>query len=73
MNTKTHRSHGSFMRAAGLGRGQGQKRGVLSYRPLSTSPNGEPGVYTFEFNPNDAFPFTEIQRVHDLLVSKMPY
>ena len=72
MNTKTHRSHGSFMGAAGLGRGQGQMRGVLSYRPLSTSPNGESGVYTFEFNPNNAFPFTEIQRVHDLLVSKMP-
>ncbi len=72
MNTKTHRSHGSFMQAAGLSRGQGQMRGVLSFRPLFTSPNGEPGVYTFEFNPNDAFPFTEIKRVHDLLVSKMP-
>lgn len=72
MNTETHRSHGSFMGAAGLGRGQGQMRGVLSYRPLSTSPNGEPGVYTFEFNPNDAFPFEEIKLAHDLLVSKMP-
>ena len=72
MNTETHRSHGSFMRAAGLGRGQGQMRGVLSYRPLFTSPNGEPGVYTFEFNPNDAFPFEEIKLAHDLLVAKMP-
>ena len=72
MNTETHRSHGSFMGAAGLGRGQGQMRGVLSYRPLSTSPNGEPGVYTFEFNPNDAFPFEEIKLAHDLLVAKMP-
>ena len=72
MNTKTHRSHGSFMDAAGLRRGQGQMRGVLSYRPLSMSPNGEPGVYTFEFNPNDAFPFEEIQLAHDLLVAKMP-
>ena len=72
MNTETHRSHGSFMGAAGLGRGQGQMRGVLSYRPLSTAPNGEPGVYTFEFNPNDAFPFEEIKLAHDLLVSKMP-
>ncbi len=72
MNTKTHRSHGSFMQAAGLSRGQGQMRGVLSFRPLSTSPNGEPGVYTFEFNPNDAFPFTQIKMVHDLLASKMP-
>ncbi|RKU30829.1 hypothetical protein C6497_03905 [Candidatus Poribacteria bacterium] len=72
MNTKTHRSHGSFMNAAGLSRGQGQKRGVLVYRPLSTAPNGEHGVYTFEFNPNDAFPFEEIKQVHDLLVEKMP-
>jgi len=55
-----------------LGRGQGQMRGVLSYRPLFTAPNGEPGVYTFEFNPNDAFPFEEIKLAHDLLVSKMP-
>ena len=72
MNTETHRSHGSFMGAAGLGRGQGQMRGVLSYRPLFTAPNGEPGVYTFEFNPSDAFPFEEIKLAHDLLVSKMP-
>ena len=72
MNTETHRSHGSFMDTAGLRRGQGQMRGVLSYRPLSVSPNGEPGVYTFEFNPNDAFPFEEIKLAHDLLVAKMP-
>ena len=72
MNTETHRSHGSFMNAAGLRRGQGQMRGVLSYRPLFVAPNGEPGVYTFEFNPNDAFPFEEIQLAHDLLVAKMP-
>ncbi len=72
MNTETHRSHGSFMSAAGLRRGQGQMRGVLSYRPLSTAPNGKPGVYTFEFNPNDAFPFEEIKLAHDLLVAKMP-
>ena len=72
MNTETHRSHGSFMDAAGLRRGQGQMRGVLSYRPLSIAPNGEPGVYTFEFNPNDAFPFEDIKLAHDLLVAKMP-
>ncbi|MCG9126687.1 hypothetical protein JT359_03700 [Candidatus Poribacteria bacterium] len=72
MNTETHRSHGSFMSAAGLRRGQGQKRGVLVYRPLSLAPNGEPGVYTFEFNPNDAFPFAEIKAVHNLLIEKMP-
>lgn len=31
-----------------------------------------PGVYTFEFEPNDAFPFEEIRIAHDLLVAKMP-
>ena len=72
MNTETHRSHGSFMRSAGLERGQGQMRGVLSYRPLFMAPNGAPGVYTFEFNPNDAFPFEEIKLAHALLVAKMP-
>ncbi|MEH0007934.1 MAG: PEP/pyruvate-binding domain-containing protein [Flavobacteriales bacterium] len=71
MNTETHRSHESFMSAAGLGRGPGQMRGVLSYRPLSMAPNGTPGVYTFEFNPTDAFPFEEIKLAHDLLVAEM--
>ena len=41
MNTKTHRSHGSFMGAAGLGRGQGQMRGVLSYRRQTFNQAGE--------------------------------
>ena len=72
MNTKTHRAHMMFMQAVGLRRGGGQMRGVLIYRPLSKAPNGEPGVYTFEFEPNDSFPFEMIQIAHDLLIAKMP-
>ena len=61
------------MSAVGLkSRARDRKRGVLVYRPLSLAPNGKHGVYTFEFNPNDAFPFEEIKQVHDLLVEKMP-
>lgn len=72
MNTKTHRSHGRFMDAVGLERMRNQMSGVLSYRPLFMSPNGELGVYTFEFNPNNAFPFEKVKLAHDLLVAKMP-
>ncbi len=62
-----------FNQAVGLPRrGQGQMRGVLIYRPLFKAPNGKPGVYTFEFEPNDSFPFEKIQNAHDLLVANMP-
>ena len=72
INTKTHRAHMRFMAAAGLSRGGGQMRGVLIYRPLSKAPNGELGVYTFEFEPSDSYPFEMIQIAHDRLVAKMP-
>ena len=73
INTKTHRAHMRFMAAVGLSRGgRSQMRGVLIYRPLSKAPNGEFGVYTFEFEPSDAYPFEMIKIAHDLLVSKMP-
>ena len=70
MNTKTHRAHGAFLQAAGLGgrRGSGSMMGVLIYRPLLTSPSGQP-LYTFEFEPNDSFPFDMIQ-VADRLLSE---
>ena len=72
INTKTHRAHMRFMAAAGLARGGGQMRGVLIYRPLSKAPNGELGVYTFEFEPSDSYPFEMIKIAHDQLVAKMP-
>ena len=72
INTKTHRAHMRFMAAAGLPRGGGQMRGVLIYRPLSKAPNGELGVYTFEFEPSDSYPFEMIKIAHDQLVAKMP-
>ena len=47
-------------------------RGVLVYRPLLVAPNGTPGVYTFEYEPNDNYGFKWIKFSHDLLVEKMP-
>ena len=75
MNTKTHRAHGMFMGAVGLGsRGQGSgwMMGVLVHRPLLTSPGGQPGLYTFEFEPFDSFPFDMIEVAERLLSEYAP-
>lgn len=42
INTKTHRSHGKFMREIGIESRRGSMAGVLIYRPLKKAPNGEP-------------------------------
>ena len=74
MNTKTHRAHGGFLQVAGLGGrgGPGYMMGVLVYRPLLTAPNGQPGLYTFEFEPFDSYPFDMVQIAHNLLSEYAP-
>lgn len=73
INTKTHRAHMMFARAAGLpGRGREQMKGVLVYRPMLKSPSGKPGLYTFEFEPFDTYSFKMVKIARDTLVSKMP-
>lgn len=76
MNTRTHRSHPGFMATIGIGGGrggfggpggEGRMRGVLISWPMLQSPSGQPGLYTFEFEPNDAYSLQEIQYAHDLL------
>ena len=74
INTKTHRAHMRFMSAVGIPRarpGEGaQMRGVLVYRPRLKGSNGERGLYTFEFNPNDRYPFETIKKAYELLIAK---
>ena len=74
INTKTHRAHMRFMSAVGIPRarpGEGaQMRGVLVYRPRLKGSNGERGLYTFEFNPNDRYPFETIRKAYELLITK---
>ena len=77
MNTENFRAHPQFMRSVGLGfsgRGgqSGTMRGVLVFRPLLTAPNGQAGLYTFEFEPRDSYPFAMIRLAHDLLVEHAP-
>jgi len=50
----------------------GQMRGEIIYHPNVTAPSGEPGVYRFEFEPNDSWPFDAVQMAHELLAANMP-
>lgn len=87
MNTKTHQGHPRFMQAIGLRRGRGgpraqgppevqgggrQMRGALTYRPRVRSPSGEAGLYTFDFQPNDAFSAELLKFAQDILLEKAP-
>jgi hypothetical protein len=79
MNTIRHRNHSSFMRNYGMNArdGMGQNdgrvmRGVLVYRPLLSAPNGTAGLYTYEFEPFDRYPYDLLQVAHDELVRHAP-
>lgn len=71
MNTKNYRAHPHYMRDFGIGM-QGAVRGALTYLPRSAAPNREPGLYIFDFQPNDSYLFEEIQMFQDDLTKFMP-
>ncbi|MEM7475241.1 MAG: PEP/pyruvate-binding domain-containing protein [Planctomycetota bacterium] len=74
INTKNHRAHPIFARVVGLPfmRGGGQMKGVLIYRPSLRSPSGQPGAFTYEFEPNDAYSAEMIEICQKMLTKKMP-
>ncbi len=81
MNTETHRAHGQFARAIGLpgggggrpGQGAaGQMRGEIVYHPHVLAPSGAVGIYRFEFEPNDSYPFADVQRAYELFAASFP-
>ena len=73
INTKKHRAHMMFARVAGLpARGGDIMKGVLVYRPRLKSPSGQPGLYTFEFEPFDSYSFQMVKTCLDELTAKMP-
>ncbi len=49
-----------------------QMRGEIVYHPFLTGPNGEAGVYRFEFEPNDSYSFAAVQMVYELMAANMP-
>ncbi len=78
INTKKYRAHTLFAKAVGLpvsspfSPSDDQMKGVLIYRPQLKSPSGKQGLYTFEFEPVDAYSFQKVKLCHDLLKKKMP-
>jgi len=77
MNTETHRAHMRFARAIGFPSGRrgeripGQMRGEIVYHPQVIAPSGRPGVYRFEFEPNDSYSFEDVQMAYELLAANM--
>lgn len=72
MNTENHRGHPPFMRMIGLGGFRDSVRGAISYMPRLRAPNGEPGLYIYDFQPNDSYAFEDIRAFHTALVAKAP-
>ncbi len=76
MNTKRHRAHMMFTQIAGIPRGRGgsagSMMGVLVYRPLLDSSLDTPGLYTFEFEPEDSYPIEHVATAFNLVSEFAP-
>ena len=71
MNTQNYQAHPPYMNMIGIDR-QGAVRGALTYLPRIAATNGEPGLYIFDFQPNNSYLFEEIQMFQDDLMKFMP-
>ena len=71
MNTVTHRAHYRFSLAVRHPR-DGMMKGEIVYHPDVEAPDGSLGVYRFEFEPSDAYPFEAVQYAYEVLAASMP-
>lgn len=69
MNTQNHRAHPPYMRLVGI---ESRERGAITYMPRLTSPDGTPGLYIIDFQPNDSYAFEDIDRIIKILTRQMP-
>jgi hypothetical protein len=69
MNTQNHRAHPPYMRLVGI---ESRERGAITYMPRLTSPDGTPGLYIIDFQPNDSYSFEDIDRIIKKLIVHMP-
>ena len=76
MNTETHRIHPDFGDAIGLWEdplwGQGYMGGEIIYHPNVVAPDGSLGVYRYQFQPMDVYPFGNVARSYEALAASMP-
>ena len=71
MNTVTHRTHLDFFVAVKFDL-SGHMRGEIVYHPNVIATDGSLGVYRFEFEPNDDYPFSDVQQAYEVLAASMP-
>ncbi len=75
MNTETHRLHPDFGDAIGLWEdplwGQGYMGGEIIYHPNVVAPDGSLGVYLYQFQPMDVYPFGDVARSYEVLAASM--
>lgn len=69
MNTKNYRAHPPYMGMVGI---SSRVRGALTYLPRIEAPDGSPGLYTMDFQPNDSFSFEQMKFVYDILIKEAP-
>ena len=72
MNTVKHRAHHFFTLAVPSQPRNGVMRGEIVYHPDVEVPDGSLGVYRFEFEPSDAYPFEAVQYAYEVLAASMP-
>ena len=70
MNTNMHRSHGSFLFRLRL-QYQTSMRGEIIYHPNVLDPDGNPGVYRYEFEPFDSYSFAAVDYSYSVLAASM--
>ena len=71
MNTVTHWCHCTFSDAVDFSFSH-ERRGEIVYHPDVMAPDGSMGVYRFEFEPGDGYPFATVQYVYEVLAASMP-
>ena len=70
MNTVTYRAHFQFENAVPFG--WVYMKGEIVYHPNVIAPDGSLGVYRFEFEPWDDYPFNAVQYAYEVLAASMP-
>ena len=81
VNTETHRAHPQFKTAIDLWEitsgylavpWQNKIRGEMVYHPNVVAPDGSLGVYRYELESNNAYPFEAVAYLHEVLAASMP-
>ena len=78
INSNTHKMHVDFESATGHwcpanGPWYPCMQGEIIWHPHLTGPNGEVGVFRYEYQPGASKPFADVAKTHELLAASMPF